>query len=110
MSQFDMTKIFPQPVTTSVQDRLVNFENRRLPEPGSQPVGDLAHGLQLQFIGGNQDSDGINLESVVSPYSALGARGKSTNSLSFPESNVPSGPLDTGRYNRFNEKEHKERE
>ena len=33
-----------------------------------------------------------------------------TNSLSSSESYVPSGPPDAGRYNRFNEKEQKERE
>ena len=39
-----------------------------------------------------------------------GAAGNPTNSMSFSEFSVTSDPLDTGRYNRFNEKEKKERE
>ena len=40
----------------------------------------------------------------------LGTIQKATNSQSSSESIIPSGPLDTGIYKRFNEKEQKERE
>ena len=73
-------------------------------------VNYITQDFQLQPTRGNQDPDGSNAVSVLSPKSMLGARKKMTNSLSSSESYVPSGPPDAGRYNRFNEKEQKERE
>ena len=73
-------------------------------------VNYITQDFQLQPTRGNQDPDGSNAVSVLSPNSMLGVRKKMTNSLSSSESYVPSGPPDAGRYNRFNEKEQKERE
>ena len=99
MSQFDVTNIQSKPATPSIHDRLANFEDRSLPPPGSQTVQDLARELLLQAGGVETDLTDTVEESLVSPNSVPGAAGKMTNSTSFSELSVTSGPFDNGKYN-----------
>ena len=57
-------------------------------------VNYITQDFQLQPTRGNQDPDGSNAVSVLSPNSMLGVRKKMTNSLSSSEYYEPSGPPD----------------
>ena len=110
MAHFDVATVFP-PGSPSVPERRDLFKKTRgLLGSSSLPVDNLTQNLQPRPPRGSQDLDGNNGVSTASPNSTLGAIQKATNSQSSSESIIPSGPLDTGIYKRFNEKEQKERE
>ena len=96
--------IHSTPGTPSIQARRANFEDISLPPPDSRMIQDLERDLGVPPGGIATDNTDTLEPSVVSPSSMLGARGKTTNSMSFSESSVTSDPRDNGKYNRFNEK------